>query len=150
MPCSPFHQGDYTAAGVLAASSLAFGIAGSGNRSPIPKPKNRPGGLPSPRIGQPPYFPGHTKRPATGLKNLQRVGSHLSLNTARYGLANETHEHNDKPDSCRIISLPALIIAAFLVMGAAVRGIVDVQAVNADARYPLSLVLAGLLSIACF
>ena len=115
-----------------------------------PQTKNRPGGLPSPRSGQPPYFPGHTKRPATGLQNLQRVGSHLSLNTARYGLANETHEHDNKPDSCRIISLPALIIAAFLAMGAAVRGIVDVQAVNAGARYPLSLVLAGLLSIACF
>ena len=74
----------------------------------------------------------------------------LNLNAARYGLANETYGHADKPDSCRIISLPALMIAAFLVMGAAVRGIVDVQAANAGARYPLSLVLAGLLSIACF
>ncbi len=74
----------------------------------------------------------------------------LSLNATRCGLANETYGHDDKPHSRQIISLPALMIAAFLVIGAAVRGIVDVQAVNTGARYPLSLVLAGLLSVACF
>ena len=115
-----------------------------------PPNQKPPGWFAIPTHRTAPVLPGHTKRPATGLQNLQRVGSHLSLNTARYGLANETHEHDNKPDSCQIISLPALIIAAFLAMGAAVRGIVDVQAVNAGARYPLSLVLAGLLSIACF
>ena len=46
-------------------------------------------------------------------------------------------------------SLPILAVAAFLVVGAAVRGIIDLHSAEGDARRDISLVISALLALGC-
>lgn len=53
------------------------------------------------------------------------------------------------PDLRRFVSLPVLAVAAFLVIGAAVRGIVDLHSADGNDRMGISLALSALLALGC-